>query len=142
MGKRHSETVNEAIVIAVLHGGMTTKAAAARFGISQRWVRALVRRAQFDGIESVRPASTRPKTNPNRTPDEVRQRIFFIRDELQRAGLDAGPESIWDRLDEPRPHATTIYRILRAAGKIEPEPRKRPHRSYIRFQAALPNECW
>ena len=61
MGKRNSETVNEAIVIAVLHGGMTTQAAATRFGRSQRWVRALVRRAQFEGIEAVRPRTTRPK---------------------------------------------------------------------------------
>lgn len=142
MGKRRSETVNEAIVIAVLEGGMTTQAAAARFGLSQRWVRALVRKAKLEGIEAVRPASTRPLSNPRRTPDDIRQQIFFLRNELIRAGFDAGAESIWDRLDEPRPHPSTVYRILRAAGKIEPEPRKRPHRSYIRFQAALPNETW
>lgn len=142
MGKRTSESVNEAIVIAVLEGGMSTATAAQRFDRSQRWIRALVRRARLEGIEAVKPGSTRPKTNPNRTSQEVRQRIFFIRDELTRAGLDAGPESIWDRLDEPRPHPTTIYRILRAAGKVEPAPRKRPKRSYIRFEASLPNEMW
>ena len=142
MGKRNSESVSQAIVIAVLEGGMSTKDAANRFGVSQRWVRALARKARLEGLEAVRPASRRPKTNPNRTSEQVRQRIFFIRDELGRAGLDAGPESIWDRLDEPRPHPTTIYRILRAAGKVEAEPKKRPKRSYIRFAAALPNEMW
>lgn len=142
MGKRNSESVSQAIVIAVLEGGMSTRDAAQRFGISQRWVRALVRKARLEGIEAIKPGSRRPKTNPNQTSQEVRQRIFFIRDELKRSGLDAGPESIWDRLDEPRPHPTTIYRILRAAGKVEPEPRKRPKRSYIRFQASLPNQMW
>ena len=102
MGKRNSESVNEAIVIAVLEGGMTTQAAAARFGVSQRWVRALARRARLEGLEAVRPKSRRPHTNPKRTSEEVRERILFIRDELARGGWDAGPESIWDRLEEPR----------------------------------------
>lgn len=142
MGKRTSESVNEAIVIAVIEGGMSTQVAAARFGVTQRWVQHIVRRGRLEGKEAVKPGSRRPKTNPNRTSEEVRQRIFFIRDELTRAGLDAGSESIWDRLDEPRPHPTTIYRILRAAGKVKPAPKKRPKRSYIRFEASRPNEMW
>src|SRR5690625_2785169 len=142
LGKRNSESLNEAIVIAVVEGGMSTSSAALKFGFSQRWVRALVRRARLEGMAAVKPASRRPKTNPNRTSEQVRQRIYFIRDELTRAGLDAGAESIWDRLEEPRPHPSTIYRILRAAGKVESQPKKRPKRSYIRFEASLPNEMW
>lgn len=142
MAKRQSESLNEAIVIAVLKGGMSTKVAGEQFGVSQRWVRALVRRARLEGMEAVRKKSRRPHTNPRATAQEVRDRIVFLRNELTRAGLDAGPESIWDRLDEPRPHPTTIYRILKASGKVENNPRKRPKRTYIRFQAALPNEMW
>lgn len=142
MGKRNSESVSQAIVVAVLEGGMTTKDAAKRFGLSQRWIQSLVRKARLEGKEAVKPASRRPHTSPNRTPEEVRQRIIFLRDELNRAGLDAGHESIWTRLDEPRPHQTTVYRILRSAGKIQAEPKKRPKRSYTRFQADLPNEMW
>jgi transposase InsO family protein len=37
---------------------------------------------------------------------------------------------------------STIHRYLVAAGLVTPEPRKKPRASYIRFQAALPNECW
>jgi transposase InsO family protein len=33
-------------------------------------------------------------------------------------------------------------RILSRRGFVEPEPNKRPHSSFIRFEAALPNECW
>ena len=37
---------------------------------------------------------------------------------------------------------STIRRRLITAGRITPQPRKRPRSSYIRFQADLPNECW
>ena len=42
----------------------------------------------------------------------------------------------------PAPSTSTIRRILHTAGLIIPEPRKRPRSSYIRFQAAQPNETW
>ena len=38
--------------------------------------------------------------------------------------------------------STTIWRILTREGLVTPEPRKRPKRSYLRFEADLPNECW
>lgn len=142
MGKRQTESRNEAIVTAITKGGMSYSNAAERFGISSRWARILVKRYELGGIEAIHARSKQPHTNPNQTPEETRQRISFLRGELQRAGLDAGPESIWDRLDEPRPHPTTIYRILRASGHITPNPKKRPKRSYIRFEASLPNEMW
>jgi transposase InsO family protein len=40
------------------------------------------------------------------------------------------------------PSVSTIYRVLRRRGFITPEPHKRPRSSWIRFEAALPNECW
>ena len=40
------------------------------------------------------------------------------------------------------PSISTIWRILSRRGFIDPEPNKRPHNSFIRFEAALPNECW
>ena len=36
----------------------------------------------------------------------------------------------------------TIYRILRRAELITPQPRKKPRSSYVRFQAEQPNETW
>lgn len=36
----------------------------------------------------------------------------------------------------------TIYRIIRRAELITPEPKKKPRSSYIRFQAEQPNETW
>ena len=40
------------------------------------------------------------------------------------------------------PSVTTIWRILTRQGLVTAEPRKRPKRSYLRFEADLPNECW
>ena len=37
---------------------------------------------------------------------------------------------------------STIRRRLIAAGRVTPQPRKRPRSSYKRFEAALPNETW
>ncbi|GAA1625262.1 hypothetical protein GCM10009744_11320 [Kribbella alba] len=36
----------------------------------------------------------------------------------------------------------TVARHLTARGMVTPEPKKRPKSSYIRFEAAMPNECW
>ena len=37
---------------------------------------------------------------------------------------------------------TTISRHLTRAGLVTPEPKKRPRSSYVRFEAAMPNETW
>ena len=67
------------------------------------------------------------------------------RAELTAGGLDAGPATIaWhlEREGLPAPSTSTIRRILHAAGLVVPEPRKRPRSSWIRFEAAAPNEVW
>jgi len=40
------------------------------------------------------------------------------------------------------PAVSTIWRIVHRHGLITPQPHKRPRSSFIRFQAALPNELW
>ena len=64
---------------------------------------------------------------------------------MSTAGLDAGPDTIaWHLTNH---HATTVSvttvsRHLTRAGLVTPQPKKRPKSSYIRFQAAMPNETW
>ncbi|MEI2713496.1 MAG: integrase core domain-containing protein [Nocardioides sp.] len=68
-----------------------------------------------------------------------------MREELDNAGLDAGPITIAKHLDNENlhvPSTSTIRRILHTAGLITPDPKKRPRSSLRRFQAAQPNECW
>lgn len=134
---------NRAIVLAITEGGMPITDAAAKFGITPRWTRELLHRYERDGLAGLEPRSRRPRSNPAATPDPIRADILRLRDELVRAGLDAGAESIHARLPTPtRPSVSTIWRILRAAGTVTPQPQKRPRSSWHRFQAASPNALW
>ena len=135
---------NRVIVEAVL-AGQSHGSVARQYGISKVWVGKLVARWRTGGWDAVDKQSTRPKSNPRATPPETVARVLALREELVTAGLDAGAASIASHLSaqgHQPPSVTTIWRILTRAGAITPEPRKRPKRSYIRFQADLPNECW
>jgi transposase InsO family protein len=84
-------------------------------------------------------------SRPHAVTDRVRDRIVQLRTVLTAAGTDAGPVTIaWHlgREGLTAPSTSTIRRILHTAGLIVPEPRKRPRSSYIRFEAAQPNETW
>ena len=136
---------NEVMVLAVVEGGLTVADAAVRFGVSKRWLRVLLARYRQDGIEAVAPRSRAPKTSPTRVDDTTRATILAWRDELIGAGLDAGAESILDRMKAlglAAPSRATIHRILAATDRVTPQPHKRPRSSWTRFQAALPNETW
>ena len=136
---------NRVIARAIVEGGLSAADAAARFGVSRQWATTLAGRWRAGGDAAVDAASRRPRSSPRRTPQPTREAIIRLRDELQGAGLDAGPHSIRDRLERTAtipPSVTTIWRILKAADAIRPQPQKRPKSSIRRFQAAQPNECW
>lgn len=135
---------NRVIVEAVL-AGQSHGSVARQYGISTVWVGKLVARWRAGGWDAVEKKSTRPRSNPNATRDDTVARIVALRQELTASGLDAGPVTIAAHLEREGwsvPSAATIWRILNRAGLVTPEPRKRPKRSYLRFEADLPNECW
>jgi transposase InsO family protein len=132
-------------VLQVVSKQLTVTAAAAEYGISRRHLHRLLARYQEGGLDALEPRSRRPKTTPIATPETVRQRVIELRGQLTADGLDAGPVTIGWQLEReglPAPSTSTIRRILRAAGLITPEPRKRPRSSYTRFEMAQPNEMW
>jgi transposase InsO family protein len=132
-------------VLKVVSAQLSVTAAAFESGISRGHLHRLLRRYREDGLEAVEPRSRRPRTSPGRTPDVVRDRIIALRIELTARGLDAGPATIAWHLGREGLHApstSTIRRVLHAAGLVVPEPRKRPRSSWIRFEAAAPNEVW
>ena len=135
---------NRVIVEAVL-AGQSHGAVALQYGISKVWVGKLVARWRLGGWDAVEKQSTRPKSNPHASDEDTIARVIGWRRQLSEAGLDAGPHSIaahLTRAGHRAPSVTTIWRILTRAELITPEPRKRPRRSYLRFEADLPNECW
>ena len=118
---------------------------AAEFGFSRRQLTRLIAAYRKGGLEALQPRSRRPRSNSKATPVEVRERVIELRRQLTADGHDAGPETIrWHlQRDGLRVLSTsTIRRIVRHAGLVSPQPRKRPRSSYIRFQAAQPNEMW
>jgi transposase InsO family protein len=132
-------------VLQIVSKQLSVTAAAAEYGISRRHLHRLLARYQEGGLDALEPRSRRPKTTPIATPESVRQRVIELRQELAADGLDAGPVTLaWhlEREGHRPPAPATISRILKQAGLITPQPRKRPRSSYARFEMAQPNEMW
>ncbi len=71
--------------------------------------------------------------------------IVELRRRLTAPGLDAGADTIAWHLQHHHQltvSRATIYRIIRRAGLVTAEPKKKPKASYIRFAAEQPNETW
>jgi transposase InsO family protein len=132
-------------VLQVVSKQLSVTEAATTHGISRRHLHRLLARYRDGGLDALQPRSRRPKTTPTATCDEVRARVIELRVQLTADGLDAGAHTIaWhlQREGYRAPATATISRILKQAGLITPQPRKRPRSSYIRFQADQPNEMW
>jgi transposase InsO family protein len=134
-----------AVITAVTIEGLSQTDVARRYGVTQGWVSKLLTRYRDEGDSAFEPRSRRPHSNPNQVSDVVNHLIVNLRDQLSGQGLDAGPETIAWHLEhhhQTTVSVSTVRRRLITAGRITPEPRKRPRSSYIRFEADLPNETW
>jgi transposase InsO family protein len=132
-------------VLQIVSNRLSVTAAAAEYGLSRRHLHRLLARYRDGGLDALEPRSRRPHTTPTATPETVRQRVVELRQRLTADGLDAGPHTIaWhlEREGHTPPAPATISRILKHAGLITPQPRKRPKSSYTRFEMAQPNEMW
>jgi len=133
------------VITALFVDHQTPAEVAARYGVHRAWVYKLKARFQAEGDAALEPRSRRPKTSPTALAPELVDLITRLRNELAEAGLDAGPETIGWHLRHHHGHEVsraTISRTLTRRGLVTPDPRKRPRSSYIRFQAAMPNETW
>jgi transposase InsO family protein len=133
------------VVLKIVAGELSVTEAAAEYGMSRQYLHKLLARYRDEGLEGLAARSRAPLTNPQAITSRVRDRIVQLRHTLTAAGTDAGPVTIaWHLRNEGlvAPSTSTIRRILHTAGLIAPEPRKRPRSSYVRFEAAQPNETW
>jgi transposase InsO family protein len=133
------------VITGVIIEGRTQAEVAATYGVSKGWVSKLVARYRAEGEAAFEPKSRRPKSSPGALEPGVVAQILHLREQLSTAGLDAGPDTIAWHLQHHHGHQvsrSTISRHLTRAGRVTPEPRKRPKSSYIRFEASLPNETW
>jgi transposase InsO family protein len=133
------------LVINAVLAGATQSETARRYGVTQGWISRLLARYQLEGEAAFEPRSRRPRTSPNAVPPNVVDLIVSLRNNLATAGLDAGPETIAWHLTQHHQitvSRATISRHLTRTGLVTPAPKKRPKSSYIRFEAAMPNETW
>src|SRR5665213_374758 len=125
--------LSQVIILSLLHDGLTPTQAALRFGVSREWIYQLLRRYKAGGLDALEPRSRRPKGNPRALSGELRNEIIRLRADLLARGLDAGAASIAWHLRQGKLHApalSTIWRILKTAGLVTPQPKKRP-KAYI-----------
>lgn len=108
-------------------------------------------RKRIEAEGSWQPRSRRPRTAPGATPPGVAAEIVRLRGELAPDnGADAiiaalGPVAAaqdWAGRGWRVPHRSTVNKILKRAGLVKPEPRKRPRSSYRRFAYARPRDCY
>lgn len=135
----------QVVILSVALEGLTQAETARRFGVSESYVSRLLARYRAEGDTAFEVRSRRPATSSTATPPEVVELIVNLRGQLTSKGLDAGPATIVWNLDQHHGvsvSVSTVRRTLVAAGLVTPEPHKRPHSPYIRFEAELPNECW
>ena len=114
-------------------------------GVHRSWIYKLIARYRAGGEAAFRPRSRRPRRSPTQIPERFAREILKLREQLEAAGFDAGPQTIHAHLQREHadvPSVSTIWRVLKRHGHISPQPHKRPRSSLIRFEAQLPNECW
>jgi transposase InsO family protein len=135
----------ELVIAAVLTEGRSKSEVAREYAVSRRWVITLVQRYLAEGPEGLKPRSRRPHSSPNQTPTELEEQVVRLRKDLDRAGHEAGADTIRSLLLREYPTApatSTIWRILTDRGFVTPQPHKRPKSSFCRFQYDQPNELW
>ena len=116
------------------------------YGISRKTGYKWLGRYRSDGLDGLDERSRRPHRYAGELPYAIRQAIL----ELRGQGRDLlGPKKIQALLtrrfaDQPVPSRTTIYNVLKRAGQIEPQRRRRrvsPQPSPL-APAKSPNELW
>jgi transposase InsO family protein len=137
--------VERYVIEAVVGEGRSHREVAKSAGVSKAWVTKLVARYREGGEPALEPRSRRPRSCPHAVSPDIESAILELRRQLDVAGYDSGPHTIAHhlRLHHPDiPSVATIWRILKRQGLITAQPQKRPRCSFVRFEAALPNQMW
>ena len=134
-----------AAILSVVVEGRTQAETARQHKVSESTVSRWVARYRAEGDTAFEARSRRPRTAPAAICDETVELVVNLRSELSAQGLDAGPHTISWHLQQHHQitvSPSTVRRRLVGRGLVEPNPKKRPRSSYVRFQADLPNEMW
>jgi len=113
-----------------------------RYGVSRQSVHAWIRRYEDSGLGGLMDRSRRPESCPHQASAEVEAAVC----ELRREHPKWGPVRLVHELGRagvmPVPSRMGVYRVLVRHGLIEPQPRKRPRDSYVRWERDAPMALW
>ena len=116
-----------------------------RLGISRPTAYKWRDRYRAEGVAGLEERSRAPERPFGRVSPTIEDAVVAARKQLADEGLDCGPASVHDRLEDlglTPPSEATIWRIGVRRGQITPQPNKRPRASFGSFQRERPNECW
>lgn len=135
------------LIVDVDLDGLNVTGFCAQHGVSTWFFYQLRKRYAAEGEAGLERRSRAAKTVANRTPVWVEDLVVEKRKELDDAGWDAGPATIWVHLSESMPaqmvpSESTIWRVLSRRGFITPQPEKAPKHAHKTFAAERANECW
>jgi transposase len=124
------------VITAVVVEGRPVAQVATAYAVSRQWIYKLLDRYRSEGEAAFEPRSRRPHSQPTAIPAATVALIIRLRRELTRQGLDAGSHTIaWHLVEQHQLTVSeaTIWRTLKAAGLITPEPKKKPKSAYLSF---------
>jgi transposase InsO family protein len=122
--------------------GVPVTEVAARYGVSRQSVHAWVRRYADGGLGGLVDRPRRPDICPHQVSAEIEAAVCELRREHPRWGpvrlvFELGKAGV-----APVPSRMSAYRVLVRHGLIEPQPRKRPKSSYLRWERDAPMALW
>jgi transposase len=117
---------------------------AAQFGVSRQTLHSWLTRYRASGLAGLVDRTHRPETCPHQADAQIEARVC----ELRREHPWWGPRRIAHELARSAsqgstpPGKSTVHRILRRHGLIEPNRRRRKRRDYVRWERQAPMALW
>ena len=122
--------------------GVPVTEVAERYGVSRQSVHAWVRRYEQGGLGGLMDRSRRPESCPHQVSVEIEATVCELRREHPRWGPLRLAHELGRAGVSPVPSRMSVYRVLVRHGLIEPQPRKRPKDSYVRWERDAPMALW
>jgi transposase InsO family protein len=117
---------------------------AAQFGVSRQTLHTWLSRYAVEGLAGLVDRTHRPELCPHQASAEVEARVCELRREHPRWGprriVHELAGSAWE--GSARVSSSTVYRILRRHGLIEPGRRRGKRRTYTRWEREAPMALW
>ena len=110
--------------------------------MSRQSVHAWVRRYEQGGLGGLVDRSRRPKFSPAQVSADIEAVVCEMRREHPRWGPVRLAHEVKRAGASPAPSRMSVYRVLVRHGLIEPQPRKRPKDSYVRWERDTPMALW